>query len=175
MRVAAGVLLIIAAVINLFAGLVYLGGGAAIGLGSKLSAVAAEQSKREGRELTEAEKQRFAELSQARNQMGSTVVRMVMAYGMVLLVTVGTSITGAVFLFRRRGVKFIVVAAALSMAAEVLGCVVIGVVAGGTIGFGKVLLSACGILGGLLALFGARQIAAGAASSAPPPDAAAAM
>jgi hypothetical protein len=175
MRVAAGVLLIIAAVINLFAGLVYLGGGAAIGLGTKLNAVAAEQSRKEGRELTEADKERFAELSEAKDKMGSTVVRAVMAYGLVLLVTVGTSITGAVFLFRRRSHRFIIVAAALSLAAEVLGCVVIGVIAGGTIGFGKVLLSACGILGGVLALFGARQIAAGAAPPAAPPDAAAAM
>jgi len=40
----------------------------------------------------------------------------------------------------------------------VLGCVVVAVVFGLAIGAGKLLLSAAGIIAGILALFGARQI-----------------
>ena len=43
MRVAAGVLLIIAAVINLFAGILYLAGGAMVGGAGKFAAMAAER------------------------------------------------------------------------------------------------------------------------------------
>ena len=69
---------------------------------------------------------------------------------MFLLVTVGTSIAGAVCLFRSKGAKFIIVAAALAIGAEVIGTVIIG------FGIGKIL----GLVGGVLGILGARQIMA---------------
>ena len=69
MRVAAGVLLIIAAVINLFAGILYVGGGAMVGGASKFTAMAAEGAeKKEGHELTDEQKQQFAQLNEAQRQ-----------------------------------------------------------------------------------------------------------
>ena len=165
MRVAAGVLLIIAAVINLFAGLFYLGGGAAVGSLDKLAAMAEEQQRKQGT-LTEAQKQQYEDMQHARGNMTAeqrakmdTAARVAMAYGLFMLVTAGTSIAGAVCLFRRRAVKFIVVAAALALAVEVIGCVVVGVVLGAALGATKLLFSAIGIIAGILALAGARQIA----------------
>jgi hypothetical protein len=83
-----------------------------------------------------------------------------------LLVTVGTSIAGAVCLFRRKAPKFILVACVLALAAEVIGSVII------KFGAGNVL----GLLGGILGIIGARSIgAANAPAAAAPPPAAAAM
>jgi hypothetical protein len=165
MRVAAGVLLIIAAVINLFAGLAYLGGGAMVGSMDKFAAMAEEQQRKQGT-LTDAQKQQYEDMQQARGKMTAaqrakmdTGARIAMAYGLFMLVTVGTSIAGAVCLFRRRAVKFIVVAAALALAVEVIGCVVAAVFLGVALGATKLVFSAIGIIGGCLALAGARQIA----------------
>jgi len=165
MRVAAGVLLIIAAVINLFAGFFYLGSGAAVGSMDKLARIAEEQQRKQG-QLTDEQKQQYDELHEARAKMDpaerkkmDTAARLAMAYGLFLLVTVGTSIAGAVCLFRQKAVKFIVVAAALALAAEVISCVVVAVFFGAAIGGGKLLLSSVGIIAGVLGLFGARQIA----------------
>jgi hypothetical protein len=178
MRVAAGVLLIIAAVINLFAGLFYLGGGAVVGSMDKLATMAEEAQKQQGRELTEEQKNQFAELRDANAKMDpaqrakmDTAARVAMAYGLFVLVTAGTSIAGAVCLFRRRGVKFIVVAAVLALLVEVIGCVVAAVILGAAVGATKLLFSAVGIIAGILALVGARQISIANAAPAelPPP------
>lgn len=178
MRVAGGVLLIIAAVVNLFAGLLYLGGGAAVGSIDKLATMAEEAQKKQQGELTEQQKQQFAEMHAARDRMDPAqrakmdkAVRVAMVYGLFMLVTSGTSIAGAVCLFRRRAVKFIVVAAVLALVIEVSGCIVAAVVLGAALGATKLLFSSVGIIGGILALLGARQIAA-APADAPPPMAA---
>jgi hypothetical protein len=90
-----------------------------------------------------------------------------MGFGVFLLVTVGTSIAGAVCLFRRKAAKFIIVAAALALAAEVIASLIIG------FGIGKIL----GLAGGVLAILGAREIMVkdAAPAAAPPPAAAAPM
>ena len=69
MRVAAGVILIIAAVINLFASFGYLAGGALVGGAGKLTTMAEEQSRKQGRELTEEQKASFAQLNDASGKM----------------------------------------------------------------------------------------------------------
>jgi hypothetical protein len=178
MRVAAGVFLIFAAVINLIAGFVYLGGGAVAGSMDKLVTMAEEQRKRQGEELTEEEKQQFAQYNDARSKMSAadrakmdTAARVAMIYGLFLLISVGTSIAAAVCLFRQRAVKFIVIASSFALAIEVIGCIAVGVIVGGAaIGATKVLFSSPGIAGGILGLLGARQISLGRAvvADAPP-------
>jgi len=173
MRVAAGVILIIAAVANLFAAFGYLASGALVGGAGKLTSMAEEQSRKEGRELTAEQKASFAQFNDASGKM-KNVAGPLMGFGVFLFVTVGTSIAGAVCLFRRKAVKFIMVAAGLAIGAEALSMVIVGAVLGVPIGFGKVLFSSFGLVGGVLAILGARQIAAMSAepAEAPPPVAA---
>jgi hypothetical protein len=172
MRVAAGVILIIAAVINLFAAFGYLAGGALMGGAGKLSTMVEEQSKKQRRELTEKQKKSFAELNAASAKMGGSAGALA-GFGVFLFVTVGTSIAGAVCLFRRKAPTFIMIAAGLAIAAEVLSGVIVGAVMGAGIGFGKIIFSSLGLVGGILGLIAARQIAAAnAAPAAPPPMAA---
>ena len=173
MRIAAGIILIIAAVVNLIAGFGYLAGGAVIGGAGKLSAMVEEQQKKQGQQMTDEQKKQFEQLDKASSQLGVSPGSM-MGLGIFLLVTVGTSIAGAVCLFRRKAVKFIMVAAGLAIGAEALSMVIVGAVLGVPIGFGKVLFSSFGLVGGVLAILGARQIAAMSAepAEAPPPVAA---
>jgi len=169
MRVAAGVILIIAAVINLFAALGYLASGALVGGAGKFTNMVAEESKKQGRELTEEQKQQFAQINEASGKMGGSAGAL-MGFGVFLFVTVGTSIAGAVCLFRRKAVKFIIIAAALAIGAEVLSAVIVAVVVGVPLGFGKILFSALPVVGGILAIVAARQItAANAVAASGPP------
>lgn len=159
MRVAAGVLLIIAAVINLFAGLSYLAGGGVLVAGNKFAAMAEKAEKQQGRDLTEEQKQQFAQIDDAsKNPKVGAAARGIMAYGGFLVLTVGTSIACAVCLFRRRAPKFIAVTASLALLAEVGGCVAAAVLVGPGVLVVKFLISACGIFGGAFGLLGARQI-----------------
>jgi len=165
MRIAAGVLLIIAAVINLFAGFTYLAGGAVIGGAGKLSAMVAEQEKKQGREMTDQEKKSFEQLDTAKSQLPVSAGAM-MGVGAFLFITVGTSIAGAVCLFRRKAAKFIMIASGRALAAEVMGIAIV------KFGF----LNIFGLVGGILGILGARSIMS--ASAAPPqamPPAAAPM
>jgi hypothetical protein len=163
MRIAAGVVLIIVAVINLFAAFGYLAGGAMVGGAGKLSAMVEEEQKKQGRELTEEQKKSFAQLDAASSKLGAPAGAL-MGFGVFLFVTVGTSIAGAVCLFRSKAAKFVIAASALAIAAEVIGSLIIG------FGIGKIL----GLAGGVLGILGARQIMAKSAApvAAPPPAAA---
>ena len=172
MRVAAGVILIIAAVMNLFASFAYLGGGALAGGAGKLTSMVEEQRKKEGREMTDDEKKSMAQLDAAGTKMSGSAGALA-GFGVFLLVTVGTSIAGAVCLFRRKGATFAMIAAGLAIAAEALSFVIVASVVGVPIGAGKVVLSLPGLLGGILGILGARQIQAmNAAPPMPPPAAA---
>ncbi|HEY7372699.1 MAG TPA: hypothetical protein VIF57_11105 [Polyangia bacterium] len=175
MRVAAGVILIFAAVFNLFGSFAYLAGGAMIGGADKFTSIVEEQRKKQGGQLTEDEKRSFAQMKELRTQKRGSAGALA-GFGVFLLVTVGTSIAGAVCLFRRKAAKFVIVAAALAIAAEVLSWVIFTSVLGVPLGAGKIVLSIPGLLGGVFAILGARQIQAmNAAPAAMPPPAAAAM
>jgi hypothetical protein len=173
MRVAAGVILIIAAVINLFAALGYIASGAVVGGGSKFTSMVAEESAKQGRELTEEQKQQFAQINAASSKMSGSA-GVLAGFGAFLFVTVGTSIAGAVCLFRRKAPKFILIASGIAIGAEILSAIIFAAVLGVPLGFGKLLVSAIGLLGGVFGIMGARQImaASGPPAGGPPPVAA---
>ena len=135
MRVAAGVLLIITAVINLFASLGYLGGGAvSSGLGS-MSETAIESSMLEADPtMTQAEVDEAVQMTDGLRNAGG----MLMGMGVFLLVSVGVLIAGAVFLFQAKQAKFAMAAGVMALVGEGLGIAissfgimnVIGIVAG---------------------------------------------
>lgn len=164
MRIAGGVLLIIVAVINLVVGLGYLTGGALVGGGSKLAAsvaqMAEEEARKSGKPLSAEQKANLAQLNDATSKAGVPSASTMMGLGGYLLVVVGISIAAAVQLFRRKGAKFIMVAAILVAAAEVLGALMSS--------FGA--MNIPGLLAAVFAFLGARSIGAKpAAVGAPAP------
>jgi len=155
MRIAAGIILIIAAVINIVAALGYLGGGALSSAGgaSALSKALQEESAKSAN--TADTSAALAKLQQATDNAPSG--KALMGFGAFLLVTVVTSIAGAVCLFRGKAAKFIIAAALLAAGAEVGGIVLLR--------FGAANIA--GLLGAVLALVSARSIMAKAATAAP--------
>ncbi len=146
MKIAAGVILIIAAVFNLFAGLAYLGGGAATqGLSGAVDSAVMQQ------QMTEAEK---AELERVQDEVGGSAMGL-MAFGVFLLVSVGILIAGAVFLFTNKKPQFILIAGGMAIVAEVIGILIT------TFGITNLV----GIVGGVLAIIAAKSM--GGAEAAP--------
>ena len=151
MRTAAGVILIIAAVLNLMASFGYLaGGGAATALGSQgmteVMNVAEQQSQGS---MTEEQK---ATINKARDEVGSTGIGL-MAFGVFLLVSVGILIAGAVFLFKNTKPQFIMIAGGMAIAAEVIGSLISS--------FG--VMNILGLVGGILAIIAAKGMGGGSA------------
>lgn len=145
MRVAAGVLLIIAAVFNLIASLGYLAGGTVAAGGSDMLDSAYMQEA--GAQLTEEEK---AEFDRVKDEIGGSGVGF-LAFGVYLLVSVGILIAGAVFLFQDKKPQFIMVAGAMAIIAEVIGSFITG--------FG--VLKILGLVAGILAIIAAKQMSGG--------------
>lgn len=143
MRVAAGVLLILAAVINLFASLGYLGGGAATTGLSGISESAVEASLLESGDVTEEEAREMAEMSSEMKGAGG----MLMAMGVFLLVSVGILIAGAVFLFQAKNPKFATAAGVMALVGEGLGIAITS--------FG--VMNLIGLVAGVLAIIAARS------------------
>jgi hypothetical protein len=150
MRIAAGVLLIIAAVLNLFASFGYLGGGAfSSGVGS-VSNVAYEASMSDPNVVltaaeTEMADQMADEVSGGLKSMGS----LLMGMGVLLLVSVGVLIAGAVFLFQSKQAKFAMLAGAMALLCEGLGMSISS--------FG--VMNIIGLVGGIMAILAARSYA----------------
>jgi hypothetical protein len=163
MRVAGGVILIISAVINLFAALGYFAiGGAgklAAGSSSAYKQAVADAQKQQGREMTTEDEAALAKIDAAAGKASASAGAL-MGFGVFLLVTVGTSIGGAVCLFRSKAAKFIIVASALAILAEVGSSVIFGMMLGASVGAAKLAFSAMGLLGGIFGFLGARQILA---------------
>lgn len=154
MRTAAGVLLIIAAVFNLVAGLTYLGGGALTqGLSEGVSQVAVKAEQESGSQMTAEQK---AEMEKFQDEVGGSGMGF-MAFGIYLLVSVGILIAGAVFLFQNKKAQFIMIAGGMAILAEVIGSFISG--------FG--LLKILGLVAGILAILAAKGMGAG---SAPEPE-----
>lgn len=144
MRIASGVILIIAAVINLFAAFGYLAGGAATTALTEAGTQVIQEQAQQTEELTEEQKAQAEEaLAQAR---GSST--MFLAFGVFLLVAVGIMIAGAVFLFQGKKAGFIYFAGAIALVAEIIGILI-------TV-FGP--FNLVGIIGGLLAIISAKMM-----------------
>src|SRR5690242_13644060 len=119
MRIAAGIVLIIAAVINVFAALGYLGGGALSSAGgaNALSKALQEETNKPGQQLTAEQSAAMAKIKQATDNAPSGNV--LMGFGAFLVLTIVTSIAGAVCLFRGKAATFIIVAALMAAGAEI--------------------------------------------------------
>lgn len=154
MRVAAGVLLIIAAVINLFAALGYLGGGAATTGLSGVSETAIEAAMLQDGEMSAEEARMAAEATGNMKGAGG----MWMAMGVFLLVSVGILIAGAVFLFQSKNAKFAMAAGIMALVAEGLGMALTS--------FG--VMNLIGLVAGVLTIIAARSYG----QLAPAPEAA---
>ncbi len=146
MRVAAGVILIIAAVFNLLASLGYLAGGAVTSGAADLTEAAYMQ----GAELTDQEKK---DIENIKNEIGGSGVGF-LAFGVFLLVSVGILIAGAVFLFQDKKPQFIMVAGGMAILAEVIGILITN--------FG--VTNIVGLVGGVLAIIAAKSMSNGVVS-----------
>jgi len=143
MRIAAGVLLIIAAVINLFASLGYLGGGAVTtGLGD-IGESAIEAAMLADGDMTAEERAAAAEFADGMTGSGG----LLMAMGVFLLISVGILIAGAVFLFQSKQAQFALVAGIVALVAEVLGMALTS--------FG--IMNLIGLVAGVLTIIAARS------------------
>ncbi len=145
MRVAAGVILIIAAIFNLIASLGYLAGGAA----TTGVANMAESGYVQGQQMTDEQK---AELEKIQDEVGGSGIGL-MAFGVFLLVSVGILIAGAVFLFQDTKAQFIMIAGAMAILAEVIGILITN--------FG--VTNILGLVGGVLAIICAKSMGGAAA------------
>ena len=143
MRVAAGVILIIAAVFNLLASLGYLAGGAVATGGSELIDSAYTQSA----EFIEEDRKN---IEKAKEEIGGSGVGF-LAFGVFLLVSVGILIAGAVFLFQDKKPQFIMVAGGMAILAEVIGILIT------TFGVTNIV----GLVGGVLAILAAKSMSGG--------------
>ncbi|MCF6288864.1 MAG: hypothetical protein L3J53_06475 [Proteobacteria bacterium] len=154
MRTAAGVILIIAAVLNLMASLGYLaGGGAATVLGSGMSEIAIMAEQEGGNQMTAEQK---AAIEKVQEKVGGSGIGL-MAFGVFLLVSVGILIAGAVFLFKNTKPQFIMIAGGMAILAEVIGSLISS--------FG--VMNILGLVGGILAIIAAKGMGAG---SVPEPE-----
>ncbi len=143
MKITAGVLLIIAALFNLFASFGYLAGGA---LTTGTSIVAEETFREAAKNDTSMEStssQTEVDLGDVKAAGGGF-----MAFGIFLLISVGLMIAGAVFLFKGSNAGFITISGIVAIAAEVIGILIIS--------FG--VMNILGLVGGALAIFAARSI-----------------
>ena len=146
MRIAAGVLLIIAALFNLFASLGYLGGGAlSTGAGSFSEAAVEAALEDPSYTMTSAQETAVAEdMSGTLKGMGG----LLMGTGILLLVSVGVLIAGAFFLFQRKHAKFVIGAGVLALVCEGLGMAI------STFG----IMNIVGLIGGIMAIVAAQSI-----------------
>lgn len=152
MRVAAGVLLIIMAVANLFGGFAYSVGGGAMGFGGEYVEQASQQAATDSQD--EESRQAAEEAGRAAGAAKS-MGGMLMFFGIFLLVLGGLEIAGAVLLFMAKNAMFVNVVAVLQIVASAISM--------GTMSIG--IFNSLGIIVAILAFLGARSI--GQASSAP--------
>jgi hypothetical protein len=120
LRITAGVFLLIAAVINLFAAVSYFGGGV-LGSGRiDLRKVMEAEARKTGKPLTEEQEEKMAKVDEAMQGMRASATSFVV-FGGYLLLTVALSIAAAVFLFKGKHGGFVLLTALLVGAAEVIG------------------------------------------------------
>ena len=133
MKVTAGVLLIVAAIFNLFGSLGYLLGGSLFGGGAALLG------------SIEVPDQAVADTAGTAALAMGAGSALLMALGIFLIVSVGILIAGAVFLFKNSKPGFIKVAGGVAIAAEVFGIALVT--------FG--VINVVGLVAGILAIIAA--------------------
>ncbi len=144
MRITAGVILIIAALFNLFASLGYMAGGAASTGVSMVGDQVVQEMAKDGEQLTDQQQQEYDDAAATLGAAGGGF----MAFGVFLLISVGILIAGAVFLFQGTKASFILAAGGVAVVAEVIGILLT------TFGVTNLI----GIVGGVLAIVAAKQM-----------------
>ncbi len=157
MRIAAGVFLIIVAIINLLAAFGYLAGGAVVSGAGELSQAMQEQAAANGSVTPEAQAEFDAAMDEAPSGGG------MMALGAFLAVLAIMQIVGAIQAFRTKGAMLVMVVGGLSIIGEIWGAVM------SSFGLTQILGFAAGILA-IVAGLGIKKAAegGGAAPAAPP-------
>ena len=153
MNIAAGVLLIIAAILNFIGGCGYAIGGAVAGgmgeMGSEL-ATGLEEVENEAGEGADAGAAEIAEGSEDLKAAGAGLV----LWGYALWVIASLMIAGAVFLFMKSKSGFVLVTGVLALVAEIGGIVITT--------FG--IMNVVGLIAGVLTILAARSFPAAASA-----------
>ena len=154
MRIAAGVLLIIAALVNFVSGCGYSFAGAVVGgVGAAGSAIMEEAAKADDNEASAVAQQQAADLGQVASEGGNMAL-----YGMFVMILGAVEIGAGVVLFVGVAAMFIRITAALEIVSILIAVGVYGVVT---------VMSVPGVLGAVLALIAAQSLAAGGGSGPP--------
>jgi hypothetical protein len=131
MRIVAGILLIVAGVINGCAGAGYVAGGAIAGGAGQLgSAVQAELAK-QGQQMAAQDKAKFDKAVGEAKAAGGTFA----IFGIFLFVMLGLQIAGAVVLFIRKAKGFALTVGALTVLTEIVGIALTGFKIFSVVGF----------------------------------------
>ena len=124
MRIAAGIVLIVAALMNGCAGVTYAGFGAAANVvgkaGGSLSAAAETEMAKQGNMMSAKDKAEFEKGMGKLQAAGGGL----MILGIFLFVMLGLQIGAAVVLFMQKAKGFVLIVAALGIVAEVVGMVI---------------------------------------------------
>jgi len=142
MKITTGILLILTAILNLFASLGYLLGGALFAGTSTLADEMMEHS--DTSTMTAEEQAAMADVISTTGAGGSGLL----LFSLFLLVSVGILIAGAVFLFKNSNPTFIKIAGGVALLAEIVGILIIS--------FG--IMNVVGLVAGALALIIAFQM-----------------
>lgn len=161
MRIAAGVLLIIAAISNGLAGATYgLGSAATAAAGSEEAqkALAEGFNKQDTSKMTPEQKAQYEKMKSTLTARGNsdslnTAAAGLGAFGIFLLLMLGLQIGGGVCLFMQKAAKYVMVVAVLGLAAEIIGPAVFGV------NFG--VMNIIGLVASVLAFLAAKGYAGG--------------
>lgn len=143
MRIAAGVLIIIAAVIDLIAGIGYaFVGGVAAG-GSNILQQAAQKAQQKD----DPNAKKIQEAASKVGDIGTAVGGGLMAHGFFLLAMCGLGIAAAVVLFREKAATFALSVGVLQLVAEAIGLVLTS--------FASIIFTIPGILAGIFVIIAA--------------------
>ena len=163
MRIAAGVLLILAGVFNGCAGTGYAFGGAAgaavVEAGDAIGKAAIEEAAKTGDADTKAAAEAMAKANEGADKAKAAAGGM-MLFGLFLLVMLGLQIAGGVVLFMSKAAKFVTVVGGLGILAELGGVVAFSVPFG--------LTNTIGVVGSILAILAAKGYAGGGDAPAAP-------
>ena len=149
MNIAAGVLLIIAAILNFIGGCGYAIGGAVAGGVGEMGSEIATGLEEAGEEAAAGS----AEIAEGSEDLKATGAGLVL-WGYALWVIAGLMIAGAVFLFMKSKAGFVLVTGVLALVAEIGGIVITT--------FG--IMNVGGLIAGVLTILAARSFPAAASA-----------